>query len=189
MLYCHRLAKRLEAAREDFSLSGLRAVRRVRVRAREAGWSGQGTQPGCCQSGQLSPVPLLLDEDKLSEPIKVEQISGGNGTGHHQVVEYSYDIDQHLGGGRLLTHTARELLNQVTHHLGSCGEAGGSQCPPFLDILAPWVPASSGSCLLTLSILLARSQLAGQTKGVGWAGDSLTHTSHPCSWHSVTDFG
>ena len=37
LLYCQRLAKRLEAAREDFSLSGLGAFKRVRVKARRSG--------------------------------------------------------------------------------------------------------------------------------------------------------
>lgn len=67
--------------------------------------------------GCSSPIPLLFDEDQLSKPVKVEQVPGSNGTGYHEVVENSYDVDQHLRWGTLLTHTARELLYQVAHYL------------------------------------------------------------------------
>lgn len=69
--------------------------------------------------GWSLPIPLLFDEDQLSEAIKVEQVPGSNGTGYHQVVEHSYDVDQYLSWGTLLTHTSRKLLNQVAHYL--CG--------------------------------------------------------------------
>lgn len=69
--------------------------------------------------GWSLPVPLLFDEDQLSEAIEVEQVPGSNGAGYHQVVEHSYDVDQHLSWGTLLTHTTRKLLNQVAHYL--CG--------------------------------------------------------------------
>lgn len=130
LLYCHRLARRLDAAREDFSLSGLRVEgSQEGTHSQEAGWAGKtpGQAPECL--GQPLPVPLLLDEDELSEPIKVQQVSGGNGAGHHQVVEHSYDVDQHLGWGRFLTHAARQLLDQVAHHLRGCGRPGVSLHP------------------------------------------------------------
>lgn len=65
------------------------------------------------------PIPLLFDEYQFSESIEVEQVSGSNRAGYYQVVEHSYDVDQHLSRGTLLTHTTRKLLNQVAHYL--CG--------------------------------------------------------------------
>lgn len=151
LLYCHRLARRLEAALEDFSLSGLGGGERSQqgTGGHEGGVDGGGTgQPRgrCRRWGDVpamrqvwmvggSPVPLLLDEDQLSEPVEVEQVPGGDGTGHHQVVQHSYDVDQHVGRRTLLAHAARKLLNQVTHHLGGCREEvgrSGSQPPPAL---------------------------------------------------------
>lgn len=85
LLYCQRLAKRLEAAREDFSLSGLWAFQEGQGQDWEVGWVWH-TLAMLLWVGWSLPVPLLFDEDQLSEAIKVEQVPGSNGTGYHQVV-------------------------------------------------------------------------------------------------------
>ena len=58
------------------------------------------------------------DAHQLGEPIEEADVSGGQGTAGHQVVEDPTDVDHHLAGGLLLGPVAGQLGHQVVHHLG-----------------------------------------------------------------------
>lgn len=73
-------------------------------------------------SWQLPPVPSLLDEEELPEAVEIDDVTGGHGALHHQVVEHCDDVHDDVGRRGLVPNTPWQLLDQVADHLGGCGQ-------------------------------------------------------------------
>lgn len=68
-----------------------------------------------------SPVVMrLFDANQFRQAVKEGDVSGGQVTAGHQVVENAADVDDHIVGGLLLVSVGRKLGHQGVHHFCGC---------------------------------------------------------------------
>lgn len=75
----------------------------------------------------------FFDAHQFRQAVKEGDVSGGQVTAGHQVVENAADVDHHFAGRLLLVPVGRELGHQAVHRFCGCTTqeySGWNQTPP-----------------------------------------------------------
>ena len=62
----------------------------------------------------------VFDSNQFRQALEEGDVSGGQVTAGHQVVEDATDVDDHFAGGLLLFPVSRKLGHQDVHHFCGC---------------------------------------------------------------------